>query len=277
MMKSQWDCFLQNLGEWQGSFTRLSPQGDILGDTPSVLSLELDDRQTVHLNLRREGKPDMVLSYTTVGGGLKFFETGAFSQGTIQMAPFSQFGGELALLWGDRRLRLVQLFDLDGQLDSLTLIREKRTGSNTPERPLAGISKRSPLTLESLLGEWRGSAITIYADLQEPKTYSTTMSLHQEGDTVTQALSFGDGQITSAGTIQGSRLVFDRGSQPVQVLLLPDGASSTCPMQISKGNPLFLEVGWLVESDQRQRLIRSYNSKGEWVSLTLVTEKKMES
>jgi hypothetical protein len=274
-MKSQWDCFLQNLGEWQGSFTHLSPQGDILDDTPSVLSLEQDDRQTVHLNLRREGKPEVNLSYTAVGGGLKFFETGAFSQGPLQMAPFSQFGGELALLWGDRRLRLVQLFDLDGQLDSITLIREKRTGSSTPERPLADISKRSPLTLESLLGEWRGSAVTIHADLQEPETYSTTMSLHQEGDQVTQALSFGEGQFSSTGTIQGSRVLFDGGSQPVQVLFLPDGASSTCPVQIRKGKALILEVGWLVESDRRQRLIRSYNSKGEWVSLTLVTEEKI--
>ncbi|KAM3100356.1 DUF3598 family protein [Phormidesmis sp. 146-12] len=266
-MKSQWDCFLQNLGEWHGSFTQLSPQGETLSDTPSVLSLELDDRQTVHLNLRRAGKPEVKSSYTTVGGGLKFFETGAFSQGPIQMAPFSQFGGELALLYGDRRLRLVQLFDLDGQLDSLTLIREKRTGSKTPER--------SPLTLESLIGEWHGSAITIYADLQEPQTYSTALSLHQDGDKITQAISFGDGQITSIGTIHGSRLLFDRGSQPVQVLFLPDGASSTCPIQISKGQPLFLEVGWLLESNLRQRLMRSYNSKGEWVSLTLVTEEKM--
>jgi Domain of unknown function (DUF3598) len=266
-MKSQWDCFLQNLGEWHGSFTRLSPHGEILGDTPSVLTLELDDQQTVHLNLCRVGKPDVLLSYTTVGGGLKFFETGAFSQGSIQMAPFSQFGGELALLSGDRRLRLVQLFDLDGQLDSLTLIREKLMGSTTPERSL--------LTLESLLGEWSGSAVTVYADLQEPETYSTTMSLHQDGDKITQAISFGDGQITSTGTIHGSRLLFDRGSQTVQVLFLPDGASSTCPVQISKGQPLFLEVGWLIKSDLRQRLIRSYNSKGEWVSLTLVTEQKI--
>ncbi len=273
-MKSQWDCFLQNLGEWHGSFTQLSPQGDILGDTPSVLRLELDDRQTVHLNLRREGKPDVALSYTTVGGGLKFFETGAFSQGPIQMAPFSQFGGELALVYGDRRLRLVQLFDLDGRLESLTLIREKR--ADIAERPLADISKRSPLTLESLLGEWHGLATTIYADLQEPETHATTLNLHQDGDKIIQEISFGKtGKITSTGTIQGSRLLFDRGSQPIQVLLLADGASSTCPVQITKGNPLFLEVGWLVESDQRQRLIRSYNSKGEWVSLTLVTEQKI--
>ncbi|MDJ0549650.1 MAG: DUF3598 family protein, partial [Microcystis sp. M49637_WE12] len=26
-MLSQWECLLKNLGQWQGSFTRLSPQG----------------------------------------------------------------------------------------------------------------------------------------------------------------------------------------------------------------------------------------------------------
>ncbi|NJM69861.1 MAG: DUF3598 family protein [Scytonema sp. RU_4_4] len=31
-MKSQWDCVLQNLGEWQGSFTHVSPQGELVED-----------------------------------------------------------------------------------------------------------------------------------------------------------------------------------------------------------------------------------------------------
>ncbi|NMG18657.1 DUF3598 family protein [Brasilonema bromeliae] len=29
-MKSQWDCVLQKLGEWHGSFTRVSPQGKLM-------------------------------------------------------------------------------------------------------------------------------------------------------------------------------------------------------------------------------------------------------
>ena len=80
-MKSQWDCFLQNLGEWQGSFTQLSPQGEVLSDTPSFLSLEgLDNDQKVRLTLRRDGKPEVVLEYETIGGGLKFCENDPFSQ-----------------------------------------------------------------------------------------------------------------------------------------------------------------------------------------------------
>jgi hypothetical protein len=71
--------------------------------------------------------------------------------------------------------------------------------------------------------------------------------------------------------------------QVYQTLLLPDGASATCPKQIIEGNPFFLEIGWLrslvVISKNvplaRQRLIRRYNEKGEWVSLTWVTEQKI--
>ncbi|NES91376.1 DUF3598 family protein, partial [Okeania sp. SIO2B9] len=36
-MKTQWENFLQNLGEWHGSFTKISAQGDIVEDTPSIL------------------------------------------------------------------------------------------------------------------------------------------------------------------------------------------------------------------------------------------------
>lgn len=271
MIKSQWDCFLQNLGEWQGSFTQFSPQGEWLNDAPSVLLLEgLNDNQTVRLNLRRDGKQDLVMEYTSVGGGLKFFETGAFSQGSIQLAPFAQFGAELALLHEDRRLRLVQLFDRDGQLTPLTLIREKRAGSNAAERPV--------LQLSDLLGEWQGQAVTLYPDLRDPERYTTTLKIDQAGDRITQQISFASGHsIASTGTVHGSTLLFDQGSQTVQVLLLPDGASSTCPVQIVRQQPLFLEVGWLLAPNLRQRLIRSYNEAGEWVSLTLVMEQRATS
>jgi hypothetical protein len=39
-MRSQWERLLQNLGVWKGSFSRFSPQGELVNDTPSVVSLE---------------------------------------------------------------------------------------------------------------------------------------------------------------------------------------------------------------------------------------------
>ncbi|MBH8555202.1 DUF3598 family protein [Nostocaceae cyanobacterium CENA357] len=277
-MKSQWECFLQNLGVWEGSFTSFSPQGTFLKDIPSRLTLEgLNNNQTVRLNLCRSGQADMVLEYSSVGGSLLFFENGAFSQGSIQLAPFTEFGAEFGLIYENRRLRLVQLFDQNGQLDKFTLIREHLAGTPTPETP--------PLQIDDLLGEWQGEAITIYPDLRSrsvskgdsPDTYSTILKLQLDGTgRLSQSLSFGEHQITSTATVKGSIIHFDQDPQKqIQVLLLPDGASVTSPLQVQLRQPLFLEVGWLIQPNLRQRMVRNYNDKGEWTSLTLVTEKKV--
>ena len=132
-MRSQWECLLQNLGEWQGSFTRFSLQGEVLEDTPTVVSFEgLNNNQTMRQIVRRfpanQPQNEKILEYSSLGRGILLFENGAFSQGSIQLAPFSEFGAELGLIDGDRRLRLVQLFDPNGQLDRITLIREKLAG-----------------------------------------------------------------------------------------------------------------------------------------------------
>ncbi|MCA1994014.1 MAG: DUF3598 family protein [Coleofasciculus sp. S288] len=276
-MPSQWECLLKNLGEWQGSFTRLSPQGEQLEDTPTVVSLEgLNNNQTIRQTIRRfqenGGVDEKVLEYSSLNRSTLFLENGAFSQGSIQWAPFSDFGAELGLIEGNRRLRLVQLFNKESHLSRLTLIREKLAGTDAPERP--------PLTLEQLLGEWHGEAVTIYPDLRSPDTYPTHLKLHRDDtNRLVQQLTFGTGAsvrtITSTARIDGSILHFDQGALPIQVLMLPDGASSNCPLHVKPGHSFVLEAGWLPQPDRRQRLVRTYNDKGEWVSLTLVTEQRI--
>ncbi|NEU80770.1 DUF3598 family protein [Nostoc sp. UIC 10630] len=269
-MKSQWEGFLQNLGVWEGSFTNFSPEGTLLNDTPSRLSLEgLNNNQTVRLTLSRSGKDDVIREFRSVGGGLLFFENGSFSEGLIQLGPFSEFGGELAFVHENRRLRLVQLFDKNGHLNGLTLIREHLAGTPVAERP--------SLQINDLLGEWRGQAMTIYRDLRPPDIYSTTLKIQlDDAGRLIQSTSFGDRTITSTATIKGSIVLFDQDPEKqVQVLLLPDGASATSPLKVQLRQPLFLEAGWLIQPNLRQRMIRSYNDKGEWVRLTLVTEERV--
>ncbi|MGL5063599.1 MAG: DUF3598 family protein [Microcoleus sp.] len=282
-MTSQWENFLKNLGEWHGSFTQLSPRGEILKDTPSIISLEgLNDNKTVRLRLRRfspnpsgTGEPEvneLVREYQSLGRDILFFENGAFCQGSIQLAPYSECGAEFGLIYNYRRLRLVQLYNTSGNLSNLTLIREKMPERNVPERPV--------LTVKDLLGKWQGKAVTMYPDWRNPDSYSTALELHLEGsDRLVQKLTFGSDSepkiISSIATIDGSILNFNDRAVPVQVLLLPDGGSCTCPVKVELRKPTFFEAGWLVEPDLRFRLIRSYNDKGEWVSLTLVMERKV--
>ncbi|MEG4519707.1 MULTISPECIES: DUF3598 family protein [unclassified Microcoleus] len=280
-MVSQWENFLQNLGEWHGSFTQLSPRGEVLQDTPSVISLEgFNDNKNVRLKLRRFspnpngiGEPEvseLVREYQGLGRDILFFENGAFCQGTIQLAPYSECGAEFGFIYNYRRLRFVQLYNTDGNLSNLTLIREKQPDKNVPERP--------PLTVEALLGEWQGEAVTMYPDSRSPDFYSTKLQLHLEnGDRLVNKITFGsnDTVISSSASIDGSVLHFNEGASPVQVVLLPDGGSCTLPVKIELRKPIFFEAGWLVEPDLRFRMIRSYNERGEWVSLTLVTERKV--
>lgn len=270
----QWDRLLLNLGIWEGSFTRLNPDGTIQQDIPSIVTLAgINDNQTMRQTIQHfnpDGSPQSskVLEYSSLNRSTLFFADGAFSQGSLQFGPFSEFGAELGLIAGDRRLRLVQLFDPNSQLASLTLIREHR--QQTPP------DRRSPLTVEALLGIWQGEAVTLYPDWRTPDSYSTRLAVWQNGDRLHQKLTLPQVEIASSAAIQPSRLLFDQGSHPVQVLLLPDGASSNTPLTIPRGKPFLLEAGWLIAPDLRQRMIRSYDAQGGWGSLTLVTERKVK-
>ena len=276
-MLSQWDCFLKNLGEWHGSFTRFSPEGKELEDTPTIVTLQgRQDNQAVHQVVRYlppdAPSRDIVLDYSknSLNRSILFFETGAFSQGSMQWGPYSTFGGEFGLNYEDRRLRMVELYNSSARLEKVVLIREKLPSSQTPERPI--------LTVESLLGEWQGEAVTMYADLRNPSHFSTHLQISQlNNDRIEQQLSFGDRSITSTAKIDNSRLLFETNNLPIQILLLPDGASCNCPLEVKLGHHFVLEMGWLLEPNKRQRIIRSYNDKGTWTSCTLVTETKIVS
>lgn len=274
-MLTQWESLLKNLGEWQGSFTRLSPTGEIIEDTATIVSLEgLENNTLIHQIVRRfyPDKPpqDLVLDYRSLNRSILFFENGAFSQGAMQWGPFSEFGAEFGLIEQQRRLRIVILFNQDSQLDKITLIREKLANTNEPERSL--------LTVEQLLGEWQGEAITIYPDFRSSDQYPTYLIIERQGsDRLHQQLTYGDGiTISSSARIDGSRLLFEESELPVQILLLPDGASANAPLMIKPRHRFVLEMGWLLSPTRRQRIIRNFSEKGEWVGVTLVTEEKVK-
>ena len=271
---SQWQRLLQNVGTWQGSFTQVSPQGNILSDVPTEVALIPQDgdqamRQEIHRYPSSSSAQTQVLEYRSLSRATLFFADGAFSQGSTQWGPFSQFGAELGFIAGERRLRLVQLFNKSSELEQITLIREQLKGSNAPERPA--------LKLSDLIGTWQGEAVTQYADLQPERRQTSELTVEAISDShIQQTIVFDKSlpPVRSTGTVSGQTISFTAGTQPVQVLLLPDGASATCPLKITPRQPLFLEAGWLLDANTRQRMIRSYDAAGAWVSLTLVTERR---
>ncbi|MEB3149409.1 MAG: DUF3598 family protein, partial [Sphaerospermopsis sp.] len=179
-MTSNWDNFIKNIGDWRGSFTQISPQGEILKSTPSILNLEaIDNNQAVLFRLRRfdsnnyDSSPiqDYQQEYRSLAKENIFFNTGAFAKGTLQLAPFTEFGAEYGFIDENRRSRLVQLFDKQGKFSNLTLIREFRTGTEAKERP--------PLTVEQLIGKWEGQAHTVYSDLRPSETNTSYLEIKE--------------------------------------------------------------------------------------------------
>ena len=275
-MNQKWNNFLKNLGEWKGSFTQISPEGDILKSTLSILNLEaFDNNKGVILRLRRFGEggyesqptQDFKQEYRSLGRQIIFFDTGAFSKGSFFFGAMSEFAAEYGFVNGDRRLRFVQLYDKEANFDKLVLIREFRSNTDAYERPL--------LTVDQLFGTWKGKAYTIFADLRQSQSYDTYLEIKDIGNSyLEQTLSFQDKKITSKAQIQGNKILFE-GETTRQVLLLPDGGSSNTPLKLQPRQAFFVEAGWLVRENERQRLIRSYDEKGEWVSSTHIIEHKL--
>jgi hypothetical protein len=270
-MGSQWERLLKHQGTWVGSFTQMSSTGTVLTDISTQVILQpLDNGNAMRQVIRKRppGQPvdETILEYRSLGRGVLFCDGGAFSQGSLQWSPVSDFGAELGLIHQAERLRVALTFPRQPTLGNLTLIREHLQDTEAEQRP--------DLSLEQLLGTWIGQATTVFPDWQPEQSLETQLTLRlREPNTVEQTLQFSNGPpLQTQGLQNGGRLKFEQGQQPVTVLLLPSGASATFPTSIQPGKSLFLEVGWLITPNLRQRLIRRYDSRGTLASLTLVTE-----
>jgi hypothetical protein len=233
-MASQWDNFLQNLGEWHGSFASLDPSGRPLECTPSILSLKQgEEERLVHFSLRRFGNgPDapptreISQDYRSLGKQVVFFASGAFNKGSLQVAPNTAFGGEFGFIGGNRRHRLVQLYSEAGSFNQLVLIREFRA--------VSGAAECAPTSAEQLLGSWAGQSATISADWPEPTLSDCRLEI-------------------TAADLDGLKL-------------LPDGGFCRLPERVSHREAFVLEGGWLPAPGRMERLIRRYDATGAWLS-----------
>jgi hypothetical protein len=281
-MKSQWECVLENLGEWVGSFTTVTPTGALIEDIPSIIMLEgIRDNQAIHLVLKRfyplpnssERYPkEVVWDFNTPPGvGAIYFETGAFSSGVLAVNSGVKSIFEFSLVAEDRRFRMIQMFDSDLKLDRLTYVREYRQGTNLPERP--------QLIIADLLGKWQGTAIALYADDRS----SSMMDIDSTfilSDTGYQLIADGrsiDLKVANDNlALNLLQFTDERNRQSCQMLLLPDGGYAITPTQIALGYPFSVEIGWVHQPGKRQRLVRQYDSTGKWESVTFINEEIRE-
>jgi Domain of unknown function (DUF3598) len=277
-MKSQWECVLENLGEWVGSFTTVTPQGELIEDIPSIIKLTgIRDNQAVHLVLNRfyplpnsteKYSKEVVWDFSTPPGiGAIYFDTGAFSSGALVVYVGVKTIAEFSLRAGDRRFRMIQTFDISQRLDRVTFVREQLQGITTPERP--------HLAITDFLGTWTGNATTSYAD-DRPAIETNTQHTFKVSDTGYQLIEQDRSiDLTVDPDTSDARLwqfINSSDSQSYQLLLLPNGGYSITPTKIKLGHAFMLEIGWIHQSGQRQRLVRRYDSSGKWESATFFVE-----
>jgi Domain of unknown function (DUF3598) len=273
-MKSQWECVLENLGEWVGSFTTVTAQGEPVDDIPSIIKLEgIRDNQAVHLVLTRfytlpnstERYPkEVVWDFSTPPGiGAIYFETGAFSSGALAVTEGVKTIAEFSLKEIDRRFRMIQTFDVNQRLDRVTFVREHRQGTTASERPYLNIS--------DLLGTWKGIATTFDANSRSPivTNIESTLTASDSGYQLVEADDSIDLTLTSQRLLQFSG---NKDGQSYQMLFLPDGGYTSTPTQIQLGCPFFLEIGWVYQPGKRQRLVRRYDGTGKWCGATFISE-----
>jgi hypothetical protein len=270
----QWQHVLQNLGEWEGSFTRLNSLGEFVLDIPSTIVLQgLDDNRTIHLVLRRfypdPNDPailqpqDLTMDFSAPSQGTVFFETGAFSEGSIYCGGGRVFGVESAFKDGDRRLRAIQQFDNNGTFYQVTLVREKAAGTTA--------SFPAELTIKDLCGSWQGELVSLdppaTSESHEPCDRSLEVTpddrlVWQENIRGTTA----SWEFTRSEADDSYRRVWQSNISDVEyrLLLLPGNAYSLCPLHSSNNRRIFLEVGWKTSANSWQILRRIYNDRGDW-------------
>lgn len=288
-MQSQWQCIQQNIGTWHGSFTQFSPAGKQVKDTPSVLTLEEAEPGKMQLTLERspeDGQTDITrreFSHPGLAPYVYFFEGGSFSQGSSQWAAFGQFGAEMSIKVGDRRVRFVIMYEGNSagnsQIKYVTLIRETQSNSPPFDEPRPRI--------QQLIEYFKGEASILHADMSPTTTgYSEWLSgttggggirldLKEAGEQVgsfSQEISLSDDHPPEI-TFSSEQSIFLLGDLTYQLMPLPSGAYCLLPQTIEKNTAFRLEVGWLRTHNERSRLIRYYDTRGVWTDSALIEDR----
>ncbi|MEN9213914.1 MAG: DUF3598 family protein [Gloeomargarita sp. DG02_4_bins_56] len=239
---SQWQCLMNHLGQWQGTFTEVSPLGTVGQSRPSVVTLAGCDenrriRQTIVVAGNRQ-----VLEYGGLGRGILLCADGAFSQGSLQWGPLGEFGAELGLIDGDQRVRCALVYE-NSQCRHLTLIREQRGAGR--------------------LGQGERHLITqLYPDWRTPAALSGGLTRQRSAAQVTLRWQLE----TETGVWCGVHQADHRYEQGhYRLLVLEPEIWVWFPPRVPQGVAFHLGLLW-----RGQALLRRYDRTGAWVDLTQV-------
>lgn len=276
-MKTQKQCLALHLGRWEGIFTEYTPDSlEIKAQKRSVITFEQPEPQIIRqTNAYFSMGSELVNStptsweYRDFSVGLRFFEDGSFSNGKVQLAPFSDFATEQGFLVGDQKVRVVQQWNAQGITTSFTTIREIRGTWQDP-----GTTLISP---DHLLGRWQGSTTTFTAAEYTPIISEIELEFQRDQDDWTEQIKIAGQTIKIDGVIAGSRLYLPKFKG--QMLFLPGNlivySPEQLPISTHSDRSFKVGLGWLPAPDIYLRMIRQYDQNGSWQSVALLQAKKI--
>ncbi|MDX2273625.1 MAG: DUF3598 family protein [Cyanobacteriota bacterium] len=262
-MKTQKECLALHLGTWYGIFSETTffnqiptearhkrsqiifeqPQPEVISQSNAYLPVEAENE-----DLFPSANP---WYYQNFSAGLRFFEEGSFSNGRVQLAPFSDFATEQGFLFENQKMRVVQQFDSQGRISAITTIQEAR-GENSQawlSQQIASLAE--PVDSSTALSEffaeyensrWHGSATTLTADHYTPSQQSVTLIMGRGNDFCWLA---------------APRLLL----RSPQILPIPT---------THRDRHFQIELIWLPNPEYYLGLIRRYDRQGAWQDITLI-------
>jgi len=260
--QEEWRSFsAYNMGRWKGRVLHLSPETGQYVSPFSVSHLvdvmalgEGAQSATMRTMTGADAAPRMSETVITVNEDFDAAEDGSYSRdATFSEVPdvdgAFRFCIEMCLqLSGDERVRFQALYDFESKLSRIVLYEEYRVVSTGAQR-LIGIKLesddkptpeiRSPLTMLSLIGEFRGEAI----GRRSPRLgggslkMNTRSGIQWDGKTLRREFELVDGRLRSdrqvmfgemGGTVED---VISLG-EGYKILLLPSGCWCCIPQRL---------------------------------------------
>ena len=252
LKEQNWKNFTANhLRDWQGIWTRYSPQGEVTESFQSLRSFRGNPEETEIVQTNRYAYADgrtLEKSWefnqlsNSLSNGLfhpenesmrgVFFEYGHAAWVSTKLKTGSYFAVELFFKYEELRHSVGIVYDEHGSLFRTANIREDaaRFPSQYWSTELIQLAERN------LGGNWQGTAVTMTPDLKISAPVVTQLHWGWEGH---------------------------------ETFFLPDGVSVSCPGKISVGTSFTMVVNWLVTASEMQQLLVKYDEFGDFSALTL--------
>ena len=250
MQEQNWKNFCtHHLGDWHGTRTRYSPQGEVTESFEAFRLLRANPEQTqithTNRNIYADGQTeeqswqfnkqsnnflDGIMHPITPFMRFLAFDQGAAAGAYKKLEAGAYFGVELFFRVDNLRHSLVIIYGKDGSLNRMTSIRED--GVRFPNNYWSSEIHLS--TERDLSGNWRGTSVTMTPDLKLSPAVSTQLHWGWEGN---------------------------------ETFFCPDGISLSCPSQVSIGTNFTIAANWLVTSSDLQQLIVKYDDSGAFSSV----------